>query len=88
MSNILNCYEIMKITNFSSFDEIKAKYKDLMIKHHPDKGGDAATFNNYKQAYDYLKENKDDHDRKLKCKIRYLSEIILNFLRKQMIVSI
>jgi curved DNA-binding protein CbpA len=67
MSNFINCYEIMKIANFSTLDEIKAKYKELMIKYHPDKGGDSTIFNNYKQAYDYLKEYKDQHDRKLKC---------------------
>jgi curved DNA-binding protein len=64
-----NCYEILNIPNFSSLEEVKSKYKDLMIKYHPDKGGDSNIFNMFKQAYDYLRDNRDEHDRKLKCKI-------------------
>lgn len=31
--------------------EIKSKYRQLALKHHPDKGGDAATFNKINEAY-------------------------------------
>lgn len=68
MTNYINCYEILNIPNFSTQDDIKAKYKDLMIKYHPDKGGDAIIFNKYKDAYNHLRDNKEEHDRKLKCK--------------------
>lgn len=31
--------------------EIKSKYRKLALEHHPDKGGDAATFNKINEAY-------------------------------------
>jgi hypothetical protein len=64
-----NIYEIFELPNFSTLDQIRSKYKELMKQNHPDKGGESETFNKIKQAYEYLKENKDEHDRKLKCKI-------------------
>ena len=63
----MNYYDLLNVPNFSSFNEIKAKYKELMKIHHPDKGGDSIIFNKYKEAYEFLKNNKDEHDRKLKC---------------------
>ncbi len=65
----MNYYNVLNIPNFSSIDEIKAKYRELMKAHHPDKGGDSKMFNKYKEAFEYLKNNKDEHDRKLKCSI-------------------
>lgn len=35
----------------ASQDQIKSAYRKLAMKHHPDKGGDAATFNNLTKAY-------------------------------------
>jgi DnaJ-class molecular chaperone len=64
-----NIYEIFGIAKFANLEEIKIKYKELIKQNHPDKGGEAENFNRIKNAYEYIKLNKDDYDRKLKCKI-------------------
>ena len=35
-------YEILGVEKTAQFDEIRKAYRKLAIKHHPDKGGDAA----------------------------------------------
>jgi hypothetical protein len=35
-------------------DEIKRSYKKLLLKHHPDKGGDTETFIEIQEAFEYL----------------------------------
>ena len=73
-----NYYEILECENFISFEEIKKKFKELLLKYHPDKNKN----NNYnysnskleeiKAAYDCLKENKKDYDNQL---MYYLEEL-------------
>ena len=46
--------DVLGLTESASFDEIKVSYKKLVMKHHPDRGGDAATFHEIKQAMEYL----------------------------------
>jgi DnaJ-class molecular chaperone len=40
----------------SSIEEIKTSYRQLILKHHPDKGGDLSVFLNLKTAYDVLRD--------------------------------
>lgn len=35
----------------AAVDEIKARWRALASAHHPDRGGDAAVFNEFRQAY-------------------------------------
>lgn len=64
-----NYYEILKLKNFSSSEDIRSKYKDLIKINHPDKGGKQEDFERIKRAYEFLKseEAKFDYDKKLKC---------------------
>jgi DnaJ-class molecular chaperone len=62
-----NIYQILEVSNFASLDDIKLKYKQLIKQNHPDKGGESDSFNKIKNAYEFLKQNKDEYDRKLKC---------------------
>jgi curved DNA-binding protein CbpA len=66
-----NFYEIFSLPNFSPFEDIKLKYKQLIRISHPDKGGDREDFQKIKKAYDYLKEPnlKSEYDRNLKCNL-------------------
>ena len=44
-------------TNISSLEELKKHYKDLAMKHHPDRGGDTATMQEINNEYRYFCEN-------------------------------
>lgn len=70
-NSFTNFYSILELSNYSTYDVIKSKYKELVKIHHPDKGGDAYTFDKILLAYEFLKDEKrkSDFDRKLKCKI-------------------
>lgn len=45
-------YETLGISQSSSTDEVRAAYRKLASKHHPDKGGDAEKFKEVQRAYD------------------------------------
>ena len=47
-------YETLGITKDATQEEIKKAYRRLAGKHHPDKGGDTATFQNIQTAYDAI----------------------------------
>lgn len=70
-----NYYEILECENFVSFEEIKKKFKELILKYHPDKNKNNANNNKLdeiKAAYDCLKENKNEYDNQL---MYYLEEL-------------
>jgi curved DNA-binding protein CbpA len=48
-------YEILGVKEDASAREINAAFRRLVKKHHPDKGGDAATFQRVTEAYNVLK---------------------------------
>lgn len=52
----MDYYQILGVTESASPDEIKKAFRKLAAKHHPDKGGDTATFQNINQAYDTLSD--------------------------------
>lgn len=54
-------YDILKITKYSTDEEIKKAYNRLIMKHHPDSGdGDVEELNKIKKAYIQIKENKNN----------------------------
>ena len=54
----MDYYKILNIEENASKDEIKTAYRKLASKHHPDRGGDTATFQNIQQAYDVLSDDR------------------------------
>lgn len=55
----MNYYDILGVSKNSSLEEIKQSYKKLVIKNHPDKGGDKEKFQRIQEAYEVLSdENK------------------------------
>jgi curved DNA-binding protein CbpA len=70
-NNANNPYEILKLPNFSSTEEIKTQYKIMIKYNHPDKGGTSENFNKIKEAFDFLNNSdlKENFDRNLKCNI-------------------
>lgn len=65
-----NYYTTLDLPNYSSLDKIKAKYKELVKIHHPDKGGCPDKLDKIIIAYESIKDpnKKNEFDRKLKCK--------------------
>lgn len=47
-------YTTLGVPRTASQEEIKAAYRKLASKHHPDRGGDTATFQKIQAAYDVL----------------------------------
>lgn len=57
----MDYYNILGVPKNASADEIKKAYRKLASKHHPDKGGDTATFQNIQAAYDTLIDPQKRH---------------------------
>jgi curved DNA-binding protein CbpA len=60
-------YAILGLKPTASYDEIRRAYKKLVLKHHPDKGGDQAKFVEVREAFeiltkDFLVKEKDGTD--------------------------
>ena len=51
-------YKILGVSRSATKDEIKKAYRKLAHKHHPDKGGDEATFKKISEAYHVLSDDK------------------------------
>lgn len=59
-----NAYDILGVPNGASEDEIKKAYRKLAAKHHPDRGGNTAKFQEIQSAYDTLTDpvKRQQHD--------------------------
>ena len=51
-------YNILGIQPNASEDEIRSAYKKLAMKHHPDRGGDQAVFQELQEAYSTLTDSQ------------------------------
>jgi curved DNA-binding protein len=54
----MDYYSTLGVGRNASQDEIKKAYRSLAMKHHPDRGGDEATFKKISEAYDTLSDPK------------------------------
>lgn len=59
-----NYYNILGVDKNAAPEEIKLAYRKLAAKHHPDRGGDTAKFQEIQEAYDTLidPEKKSNYD--------------------------
>jgi len=53
-----NYYNILGVDKKASKDDVKKAFRKLAQKHHPDKGGDEATFKEITEAYSVLSDEK------------------------------
>jgi len=60
----MDYYNTLGVDRNASPDEIKKAYRKLAAQHHPDKGGDTATFQKIQEAYETLSDpqKKQQHD--------------------------
>lgn len=58
-------YSILGVNRNSSQEEIKAAYRKLAARHHPDRGGDTKRFQEIQHAYDVLSDpqKRSEYDR-------------------------
>jgi DnaJ-class molecular chaperone len=66
---LANYYDILQLPKFCNDIKLITKnYRDLVKKHHPDKGGDVKKMQEITEAYGVLKNNnkKHEYDKKLK----------------------
>ena len=49
-------YKTLGVERSATPDEIKSAYRKMASKHHPDKGGDTATFQKIEEAYRILSD--------------------------------
>lgn len=54
----MDYYSTLGVGRNASQDEIKSAYRKMAMKHHPDRGGDEATFKKISEAYDVLSDPK------------------------------
>lgn len=50
----MDYYSILGLRRGASSDEIKKAYRQMAMKHHPDRGGDEKKFKEISQAYEFL----------------------------------
>lgn len=55
--SIAQAKKIFNIDSVPSLDDLKDLHKKLVMKHHPDRGGDLSTMQNVNAAFDLLKKN-------------------------------
>jgi DnaJ family protein A protein 2 len=79
--DIENAKRIFKVKNEYSIHELKSTYRTLLLKHHPDKGGDAQTFIDINEAYKVLSETSNASHRD-NSKRESTVNIFKSFLRK------
>ena len=78
----LDPYRILGVPYSANLKEIKEKFKKLVLKVHPDRGGNPKTFQIVKNAYKYLYEHKMKQIKQLE-KERVTMEMLKEERRKQ-----
>ncbi len=61
-----NPFEVLGIPKASTYHEVKRRFVELALQHHPDlssNGGDASEFVRFRRAFEMIRETKEGHAR-------------------------
>jgi len=58
LADSLNLYKILGLKRTATTNQIKQAYRRLVMKHHPDRGGDAEDFKPIQEAHDVLMDKE------------------------------
>jgi curved DNA-binding protein len=61
MTTMTDAYKILGVARDATDDQIKKAYRSMASKHHPDKGGDTAKFQEVSSAYETLSDPNKRH---------------------------
>jgi curved DNA-binding protein len=61
MTTMTDAYKILGVARDATEDQIKKAYRSMASKHHPDKGGDTAKFQEVSSAYETLSDPNKRH---------------------------
>ena len=73
----MNYYEILDVSRVATYEEIKAKYRKLALKYHPDRNPDnkeaEEMFKQISEAYEVLgdKEKREKYDEEMNNNVKY-----------------
>ena len=76
----MNYYEILDVSRVATYEEIKAKYRKLALKYHPDRNPDnkkaEEMFKKISEAYEILgdKEKRKKYDEKINNNTKYTKD--------------
>lgn len=77
----------LQVAQIANPTQIKKAYRKLALTHHPDKGGDAATFQKINNAYEILQDDKKRRRYDLNRAVCRLDEVMLNSLGDQSLIE-
>ena len=63
-------YEQFGLKKFASKEEVEVVYRKLVLKHHPDRGGDESKMKIINRIHHVLTKEKDNYDRELKRRLQ------------------
>lgn len=58
----MDYYKVLGVSSSATQDEIKAAYRKMAMKHHPDRGGDANKFKEIEEAYRTLSDENTRYE--------------------------
>jgi len=77
------------VTDANTHDDVARKYKKLILKTHPNKGGDAADFRRVRGAWEtYQKQGMDDHLHRASKSLLPLAEMLKKQYRGKSTLSV
>ncbi|KAJ9473032.1 Chaperone protein DnaJ [Diplonema papillatum] len=78
-----NLFEVLGVSVSSDERAIKKAYKELALKHHPDKGGDQEMFKKVNEAYDILMDEEQREKYITLVQANTHSSVLDQFVRQQ-----